>query len=186
MEVAVIAGFPQFTLLGEGAPFGMGGSQMALLGLVMLATTLLMISTRRRIQRDRNTPRAYVREHASRLREERRLMGDVETVMLQLDELAREITGKIDTRFAKLEKAVRDADARIDRLQRLLRAAEGQPTLDVTIAEAESPVESAAAPSRYDQIRSLRAEGLTPVQIAERIGQATGEVELILALHGTS
>jgi len=178
------------TVLAQGGAFGIDGSQFALLGLVMLATTVLMISTRRRLQRARNSPRAHVREHVSRLREERQVMGDVESIMVQLDALARDITGKMDVRFAKLEKSIRDADARIDRLQRLIRTADGEPTIDVTVGGDETPPPALPStpptPSRFEEIHSLHACGLTPVQIAERLGQATGEVELILALHGAS
>ncbi len=159
-------------------------SQLALLALVIGATVLVMISTRRRMRAAQNTPRTYAREHLTRLREEKAVMGNVESVMLQLDELAREITGKIDTRFAKLEKSIRDADARIDKLGRLVRAADGNPGLDVILDDkAPAPESASRADDRYGPIREMHASGLSLIEIAQQTGQTTGEVELILALQ---
>jgi len=159
-------------------------SQMAILAFVIGATVLVMISTRRRIRDSQNTPRAYAREHLTRIKEERAVMGDVESVMLQLEQLAREMTGKIDTRFAKLEKSIRDADARIAELQRLIRAADGNAGVDLIVDDSGPSLEpTSEVGDRYGSIRQLHAAGLSPVQIAEQTGQATGEVELILALH---
>lgn len=113
-------------------------SQIALVAFVLLATTLMMISTQRRLRARQQSSKTRLRPTASHIRQERSLMTDVEQVMVQLDELARQINGQMDTRFAKLEKSIRDADARIDRLQRLVRAADGAGALDVTIGGEEA------------------------------------------------
>ena len=50
-----------------------------------------------------------------------------------------------------------------------------------------TPAASAAAPAeiaaRHAQVYALLDEGLTPYQIADRIGRPEGEVELIIALR---
>jgi len=96
---------------------------------------------------------------------------------------------RLDTKFAKLEAVVRDADQRIDRLERLLHRAQGEPTLDVTVDEPQPEATPTPRPEddpRHQAIFRLADAGLTPVQIAEETGQSVGEVELILALQKAS
>jgi hypothetical protein len=120
--------------------------------------------------------------------------------MVELDQLARQVHGKLDTRFAKLEAVIRDADERIDQLARLLRESSGKGTLDVTIDdepfEAPRPESASAAglvtPEKpltprgernRQVIFDLADDGVEPVEIAQRVGRTTGEVELILSLR---
>ena len=157
----------------------MSNQQMALLGLVVGATILVMISTRRRLRASQNTPRAYTRAHVSRLKEEKHVLNEVSSVMLQLDELSREITGQIDTRFAKLEKSIRDADARIETIKRLLQDAGSKAPVEEGAPKDKAPTES---DGRYGPIHEMNARGLSLVDIAQQSGKTTGEVELIIAL----
>ncbi|MHC4236129.1 MAG: hypothetical protein ACYSUQ_13520 [Planctomycetota bacterium] len=168
---------------------GISNGQLVLILVILAVTALMMISTRRRLREARNSPKAYAREQIARLRDEQAVVQDVEEVMLQLEQLSRQIQARIDTRFAKLEAVIRDADGRIDRLERLLRQAEGDPSLDVTVDNASQEVSDQSGTDddpRRRLIYELADAGRTPVQIAEEAGQNIGEVELILALRKTS
>jgi hypothetical protein len=159
-------------------------SQLSLLVLVLGVIALLLIVTRRRLRESQNSPRAYAREQIRRIRDERNVNHEVEDVMVELQDLSRQISAQIETRFAKLESVIRSADERIDRLTRLLRQTDGQPTLDVTVADDAPAVDPAARPdSTRRLIYQLADAGRTPVEIARELDTTTGEVELILALR---
>lgn len=180
-------------------------SEVVLGGLAVAALTILMLTTRRRVANSRTSSSDSVRERYARLSEHKAAMSDVESVMLDLDQLARDVHGRLDTRIARLEAVIRDADQRIDALSRLAPSAEGRPRLDVllddsveqvdgdtaAVAEKEKPGEHA------ERIRSSNAEhreavyrladgGFSAAAIAKEVDQAIGEVELILNLRAAT
>jgi hypothetical protein len=162
-------------------------SQLSLLVLVLGVVALLLIVTRRRLRESRNSPQAYAREQIRRIRDERNVNHEVRDVMVELQQLSRQINAQIETRFAMLESAIRSADDRIDRITRLLRETDGQPTLDVTLADDAPAADLAARPdSTRRLIYRLADAGRTPVEIARELGTTTGEVELTLALRATT
>lgn len=185
-------------LLGAG-PSEFGAFQLLMLAGGVLGLGVVMRSTYRRVGRSRQQPRTSARRVYAGLTEETAARRDVERVMVELDQLARQIHGRIDTRFAKLEAVIRDADQRIDQLSRLARETRGTPTLDMTVdgethAGPRSPggkPSNARAPktddtdNRHAAIYGLADSGLSADQIAERVSQTVGEVELILALRRT-
>jgi hypothetical protein len=100
------------------------------------------------------------------------------------------MNAQLETKFYKLEKVIRDADARIADLDRLVRQADGRPVCDVTVGDAvnESSGETPPYPvpggdRRYAQVYEFADAGLSPGEIAEQTGHTAGEVELILALR---
>jgi len=91
---------------------------MLLVGVVVLIV-MLTISTRRRVTERSHSPQQYLREQLSRVREQQGVRDDIEALLLQLEALSREISAQVDVRFAKLERAIADADARLAELRRL-------------------------------------------------------------------
>ena len=158
-------------------------NQIVLVVVIVGVCALLLISTRRRLREARNSPKTYAREQVARLRDERVVVQDMEELVTQLEQIAQQVNARIETKFAKLEGATRAADDRIERLERLLRQAQGQATLDVTVADQATAEPADPADPRRQLIFQLADTGHTPVQIAEEVGQSTGEIELILALR---
>jgi len=187
-----------YALLGAGDS-GFNGLQLLMLAGGVLGLGVVMRSTYRRVGRSRSGPRTSVRSTYAELTGKTDPRPDVEQVMLELDHLARQIHGRIDTRFAKLETVIRDADERIDTLSRLLREAKGEPAVDVTLGEeaTDDPPHTASRPTKVPTsnatdmdsqqavIYRLADSGLSAGQIAENVARNTGEVELILALRRT-
>ena len=104
-----------------------------------------------------------------------------------VEELAGEYDGKI--KFAKLDVLIRDADDRIQRLERLTIQA-GRPGVDVTVDDDGSHTDLAPTDGNGDgltdeqrKIYGLADAGRTAFEIAQQTGQNPGEVELILALR---
>ena len=188
MEVALAADLPLARLVAQGPP-GLSNQQIVLILVIVGVSALLLITTRRRLRQAQNSPQAYAREQISRMRTERSLMEDIGEVMAQLEQVSREAQARLDTKFAVLEATIRDADQRIDRLERLLRQADGEPAFDATVdgfqAEAPAAANTEDDP-RHETVTRLADAGLTPVQIAEETDQSLGEVELILALRKAS
>ncbi len=187
--------FTQFLPLAAAGPSpvevgGMNSLQLIMLIAAIGGLTILMLSTRRKFRTRAANPGATARERYADLDRHTKARRDTQEVIIELDRVSREIHARIDTKFAKLEAVIRDADERIDRLSRLTRARSGSPTCDVTLPDegpagptAEAPTALVADP--HDAIYSLAEDGLSALQIAEKTGRPTGEVELILALRRT-
>ncbi len=165
----------------------MSTTQLAMLILGVVGLTILMLSTRSRVRRSRQSPRSTVRERYAQSQQQKTVTRDVEQVMLELDQLSRQIHGRLDTRLARLEAVIRDADERIDELSRLVRTADGGQTLDVTLKEENPNRPPRPAPDaedgRHAAVHRLADVGLSVAEIAREAGQTTGEIELILALR---
>jgi hypothetical protein len=111
---------------------------------------------------------------------------DLDFLLVELQELSRRISAQIDTRFAKLEAAMRDADRRIAALNRLSRETPTQPVSEprTTIAQpTQVPSATTVTDPRHSVIYELADAGFSPVDIARDLGRTPGEVELILNLR---
>ncbi len=154
--------------------------------LVLIAVSMRMLVRRRR--EPGPTPQDYARRQVARLKEQHDMGSDIQSLMVQLQELSRAINAQIDTKFAKLESSIRAADERICALQRLCGDRVG-PGLDVTVQDHRGPadLDRDADPQPEDaghqRIYQLADAGKSAVQIAQATGQSPGEVELILSLR---
>lgn len=163
--------------------------QLVMLVLAIGGITLVMLSTYRRSRRSRLTRVESVRERYKELDSSAGATRDVGKAMVELEQLARQIYGRIDTRFAKLEAIIRDADERIAKLSRLARTSAGGSALDVTL-ELQNPDVRNSRPDlsgdqRHDAIYRMADGAMSAADIARDTGKTTGEIELILALRKT-
>jgi len=159
---------------------------------IIIAVTVMVVITRRRYAQSRQRTNPPARELYEQLKNETGAKRELEALMMELDELARQLMGRLDSRFAKLEATIKDADERIDRLNRMIRAKNGHAALDVTVDEDGSEgltsigkVESQSRETNdpHAEVYRLADQGLTPVEIATKVGRSTGEIELILSLR---
>ncbi len=146
------------------------------LALAIIAVVLLMSSVRRRLrQHEREVDRSSPQREPPRVTPKVHLRRDLESLIGELQELSRKISAQIDTRFAKLEASIRDADRRIAVLNRLTRQ------------RAEERGEADAEPEDHDArhtvVYELADAGFSAVEIARDVGKTPGEVELILNLR---
>jgi hypothetical protein len=135
---------------------------------------------------------------------------DMQNLLVELSEMARQITAQLETRAAKLQAMIDEADRKIEELKRLERHADtehaplstgsdandARPTpatmaqphpMMRLVPQEQPPGETADAPDdtndRYAEIHALADQGRTPGQIAQQLGRPIGEIELILALR---
>lgn len=158
------------------------GNGLVPLLLAAIATFFLLAGLRRK-QRERAAagevtgPRDPLHLPAD-LQKKERLRRDLETLIGELQDLSRKISAEIDTRFAKLEASIRDADRRIAVLNRLARQGGSVP-------EDSSPHGDENA-GRHNVVYELADAGFSCVEIAKDLGKTPGEIELILNLRRTA
>lgn len=155
------------------------------IGLLVGGIVVLLVVTARQRRSRMSAARSVSRSDQRRGRSSNdETLREVEAVMDQLDQLSRQIHGKIDLKLATLQKVIRDADQRIDQLSRLQRSSGGESTFDVEL-ESESPAAPVqnAAQSPHEAIYRLADSGYSALQIARELARHTGEVELILSLR---
>ncbi len=184
------------------------GTTRALLAIAAVTFILFILNRSARRRRMGLTPR---RERASGEVDTARvirLKREMEQLLVELNEFAREINGQIDTRFAKLEQSIADADRRIAELQRLrgdvgdsggtddsvlranrdaaegvrARLARARPELQVASVPDRSP-KPAQSVSKEGAVYQLADGGKSPIDIARVLKCTVGEVELILNLR---
>ena len=131
-----------------------------------------------------------------------RQMGEL---MADLADLARQVNGQIDTRIAKLEYVIADADTKLEELQRATQKFQAQMAFQENHTESavntQTPpdVQNNIAPKPYSppkpvqkrketspevlSVLELAQDGKTAVEIAQALSRPTGEIELILALN---
>ena len=115
------------TILGDADP---NGFSIQFLLAVMIATPILILSTRRRMrksqsdsrssQRYRNPHSRNIQKRAESLRSKRVAESQSGAAMLEFQQYARTIQAQIDNRYQKLESATAHADQKIAELRQLL------------------------------------------------------------------
>lgn len=158
------------------------GSGLVSLLLATIAAFLLLAGLRRK-QRDRAAAPTVTgpREPphlTSDLDKKEKLRRDLECLIGELQDLSRKISAEIDTRFAKLEASLRDADRRIAVLNRLSR--------DPDAVADPTAIDSTEIDARYGIVYELADAGFSCVEIAKDLGKTPGEIELILNLRRTA
>lgn len=91
------------------------------------AALFLVYGMQRMSKRKRSSPPENTFFTRNSLAQERRAQQDMENVLVELSKMSRELSAQLDTRAAKLDALIGDADERIARLETLLRQAPARP-----------------------------------------------------------
>jgi len=119
------------------------------------------------------------------LAQQRSVERQMNNLIVEMADMARQITAQLDTRAARLEELIRQADQRIGQLNRgdsLSPGAPAPPSDSRNLASADSRSEP-PEPSKHADIYALADQGKSPADIARALDRPRGEVELILALR---
>lgn len=179
------------------------GTKWLAIGVAMLVLVYAVLRPMAKRKRD---PLETARPGGS-MSQQRSVEREMSNLLVELSEMARQVTGQLDTRSAKLEVLMKEADERIATLQQHCGAAPMNHTTPgvaspfrQTAAERDalmqpldtpppspqlSPQESpeSQVDLRHAEIYALADQGRTPVDIATHLGRPSGEIELILALR---
>jgi len=136
--------------------------------------------------------------------QQRALERDMQTLLVEYEQMIRNMTSQLDTRASKLELLIKEAD---EKLAALRAASAGPATFGSATPVSAPPGDSGAAVEteaaiaratdltptprrdptgpdpRHAEVYALADEGLSPRDVARRLGRPNGEIELILALR---
>ena len=162
-------------------------------GMVLLYLAVLRPMMRKRKDPLEQTPAR------SGLGQQRAVERDMQQLLVEYEQMIRNMTAGLDTRAAKLEVLLKEADEKIASLRALASAAgngNGAPNAAGAGAGVDPrpaavspppppPVQSGPDP-RHAEVYALADQGLNAREIARRLGRPNGEIELILALRAGS
>lgn len=181
---------------------------MIALVIVVIGTVYLMFRSSQWMRGKRGlTPTQSQAKAIQNLTQAGEIRHQLEKLIVDLEELARQINGHIDTRFCKLEVLIRHADQRIKKLEELTGVnvdavkspTPKTPTLvksSQTIASSTknaAPITATPAPAPTEAMSSddldrqsiyrLADSGENAINIAKLMNRPAGEIELILSLR---
>jgi hypothetical protein len=162
-------------------------TQWGVTGVAVAATAFVLFRPRMKAKKD---PLARSPDSAS-LAQQRSVERQMQNLLVELSEMARQVTAGLDTRAAKLDALIREADEKIAALSALqssvsIRRSDDpavQPTMSMVVAPAPAPPCAYEPDPRHAEVYSLADQGQSPSQIAGRLNRPNGEIELILALR---
>ena len=152
---------------------------LPLIGMGALALAYVVLRPMMRRKRDpleRNVVQASMAQ-------QRAVERQMQNLLVDLTEMARQISGQLDTRAARLQALLDQADERIAQLRQLSGAAPvDSPQASTTPETSASALVSIASPM-HAEVYALADEGRGAKEIAARLNRPSGEIELILALR---
>ncbi len=145
----------------------LGPQKWALVAVACIIFIVTLLNMNRRRRDNAGWPRHARREGEFAHRESTAVKADLERLLVELSNLSRQINGQIDTRFAKLELSMVDADRRIAQLQRLLEESREAGRLDDerisrAVADANVAARPAASPVRPSLDLRVDDAGIQP------------------------
>ncbi len=174
--------------LAASLPFSKDDStQWVVLAVGVLATLYLIMRGKGKRRRD-----PMERQAMPSLSQQRQVERDMSSLMVEMLETARQMTAQLDTRAARLELLMKEADAKLAALKAASNAAattQATPCAEPEATMAPAPTDpvppKAETPPdpRHAEVYTLADQGRSPHEIARRLNRPNGEVELILALR---
>ncbi len=125
--------------------------------------------------------------------QQRAVERQMQNLLVDLTEMARQIGAQLDTRAARLEALIHEADERIAQLQAMGTGTAARPqetshpgTAPPGPLPPDRPRDPASPPlesPHHDEVYALADAGYSAKEIAARLDRPSGEIELILALR---
>lgn len=154
---------------------------------LVIGTTLIIRSTRTMGRKRAARENAALAEIRSKLSEPAYGAPKAGAVAQDIEELAERLAAKLDAKAARLERLLAQADARLAALGQAveqpgpsasMRVPTGRPTSNVRLVS-----ENDETPAAHRRVYELADQGLASREIAQRLSQPVGQVELVLALR---
>jgi len=155
-----------------------------LIGGLLLIVASLLFSIRGRRRKTESHP--TVDEEIERRRQARGLRGDLEQIMVEIEQLAKRMSAQLDAKAMHVEMLLRETDQKIEQLKRLQSDRGHSDTPADTAAVGSATGDEPASDEQDGIARSVYAladTGLDASQIARKLEEHVGKVELILALR---
>jgi len=206
MLPAIIANLQPGTAATAGIPLWASGV-MVVLGAGLIAMVALHLKNSRGGQKGAGAGARQATPRPATTAEKAPAAGPTPQLARELDELGKRLADELDTRADRLEKLIADADDRLARLERLTAASVHLAPETASLSpmaemkhfgprDTAAPSGSSAIPTHRSaaaviaeidplagEVYKLADSGLLPVQIAQKLSQHTGKIELLLALR---
>jgi hypothetical protein len=173
------------------------------MAVLLSAAGMLLFRTQRHFARQVRTPMEYDPPERAPARRAEPASDAIERWEIEMHDLARELSARLDSKMSVLEHLIREADRAAARLESALAAAgpgarvpsvppeaqranQAAGLLAGTSAGGDTPDEGRPRPAhagRYDEIYLMADYGHPAGEIAKKLGLPIGEVELILSLR---
>lgn len=161
---------------------------------VLLITMGMMMGIRKK--RRRSGTQSSAREHVDELRQKQAVRGDLEQLMMEVEQLAKRFGTQLDAKSMQMERLIDEADQKIAELKQLELNRQNTPVQPQQPPQAPhyaaqdatpTPQTPAPAPDPDAELKSkvcgLSDQGHDPVEIARQLDEHVGKIELILALR---
>ena len=179
----------------SGTPWLPGAMLAAGVLAVTIVSLRIWMRNRRKVRDLKEGPSPRERLDAMSMAHQR---DSIETLMVELQDIARSCAAQVENRAAKLETLMRQTDARIEALRAALDepapkpapAPAPQPTTEpqVTTRQAAPAGQGLRLQTERDaktaRVLELHGAGSTPQEIAKALNEEIGRVQLILSLNG--
>jgi len=168
---------------------------------ILLVAAFILIQTRRKVARSRRKDSLSVRQRVEHVRRAQDASDRIGELMVELANLSRQINGQLDTRMAKIDVLLQQADEKIAVLEQLLQGTTDpipshsleNNNLPHSRPNRKGPINEASADSMADdnpllgspgnrQVIELAQQGRSVTEIAAQLKRPIGEIELIITL----
>ncbi len=183
----------QLALTPEMEKYGWG---FAISGILLVSLSLLL---RLRKKMRAGNQRVTARENLERYKAKTEVRDDLSRVMVEVEQMARRVAAQLDAKTIAVEKLLAEADERIARLEALQHTTPTGAPPDIPPAPQADTMPPAKTPARATpaadsspttpadelsaKVYALADDGLNPSDIARKLQEHIGKVELILALR---
>lgn len=144
------------------------------IGVAVMAAMYLIVRPMMRKKKDPLEKMPFSNLHTQRSVEQQ-----MSNLLVELSDMTRQLSAQLDTRAARLELLIREADEKLASLKAASTAAVAIPA--AAFSPADRPRHE--PDSRHSQVYMLADEGRSPGEIATSLDRPKGEIELILALR---
>lgn len=142
-------------------------------------------------QRRKSDPLQSMPFRAS-MQQQKALERDMQSVVVELSEMTRQMTAQLETRATKLDLLIQEADQKIAKLNAAMEVVQGaraSTPIDLPVMPMKSPglrLVKDDTEDRWSEIYLLADQGLSTAQIASKLNRPEGEVDLILHIRPKS
>lgn len=163
---------------------------------VLLITISMFMGIRKRHRRNKDLPSA--RDQVDELKQKRAVRGDLEELMVEIEQLAKRFGAQLDAKTMQMERLIDEADQKIAELNRLDQIrrdappaqpnqasspkAQGSPPPEPPTPEPQPPAQTPDDVLKQS-VYGLAEQGQSASDIARHLDEHVGKIELILALR---
>ena len=119
----------------------------------------------------------------SSMAQQRAVERQMQNLLVDLSEMARQISSQLDTRAARLQALIEQADQRLAQLRQLTAAGPSDSSQPSAAPETSASAPLSVASPMHAEVYALADEGRGAKEIAAQLNRPSGEIELILALR---